>query len=65
MRLLLAVILLTCIACTTTSLTKRGANQEAYVRDDAVCQKQARWLGIFYSDSRYRDCMLQRGYVIK
>jgi hypothetical protein len=62
---LLAVLVLLCPGCTTTSFTKRGATAEVYARDEDVCESQARWLYLFYSESRYRDCMSQRGYVIR
>jgi hypothetical protein len=65
MRLLLTLLLLLSLGCTTTHFTKRGATEEVYSRDDDVCQKQARWLYLFYSENRYRDCMIQKGYVIK
>jgi len=65
MRLLLALLLLLSLGCTTTTYTKRGATEQVYANDDEVCEKQARWLYLFYSESRYRDCMVKRGYMIK
>ncbi len=65
MRRALVPLLLLCLGCTTTTLSKRGATESVYARDSEACQKEARWGYIFHSDSRYHDCMLQRGYVIR
>jgi hypothetical protein len=65
MRFLPALSLLLCLGCATTTFTKSGATKEVYERDEDVCQTEAmRWY-VFYSESRYRDCMNHRGYVIR
>ena len=55
------VLALALSACTTTHLSRSGATTSDFERDDAECKAQSRVL-LISIESRYRDCMLARGY---
>jgi len=60
-RAALVVIALGLSGCTTTHLTK-SVSPDNFERDDAACKSESRVWGLFTIESRYRDCMLARGY---
>ncbi len=49
-------------SCTTVHLVKPGATVEDFQRDSRECQGEAQVLGPISIESRYRDCLLARGY---
>ncbi len=59
---LVFVLALALASCTTVHLVKPGATVEDFQRDSHECQAEAQVLGPISIESRYRDCLLARGY---
>lgn len=61
MRALLLCLVVVLAAC-TTHWSRRGTSPQEFERDQRECDAQARLFGYVYIESRYRDCMVGRGY---